>query len=80
MNILVLNCGSSTVKSQLIEDMIFQGSEVAAKAHKTVQEALDELQIRRKGLAASPIIIFFAVLAIYLKRRQIENNQTERSD
>jgi predicted CXXCH cytochrome family protein len=62
----------------LTEDVVSQGIDVATKAHKAGQDALDEHQFRRKGLAVSLIIIFFAVLAIYLKIRQIENNQTEK--
>jgi predicted CXXCH cytochrome family protein len=49
------------------------GIEVALKAHQSGAQALDELQFRRKGLAASLIVIAIAILSIYLKIRQIEN-------
>ena len=48
------------------------GLEVAEKTHKAGQQALAELQLRRKGLAASLIVISLSVLGIYLKIRQIE--------
>jgi predicted CXXCH cytochrome family protein len=45
---------------------------VAEKAEHSGEDALNELQFRRKGLAVSLIIIALAVVSIYLKIRQIE--------
>lgn len=56
-----------------METVINPGLAVARKAHQAGQDALDELQFRRKGLAASLIFISLAVVAVYLKVRQIES-------
>jgi len=55
-----------------VETVTNPGVEVAKKAHQAGIEALNELQFRRKGLAASLVVIFLAVVAIYLKIKQIE--------
>lgn len=55
-----------------LEMVVNPGIEVARKAHNAGQDALDDLQFRRKGLAASLIVIFLAIAAIYLKIREIE--------
>ena len=52
--------------------MVAPGIAVAEKAYRSGQQAMDELQFRRKGLAVSLIIIAIAVVSIYLKIRQIE--------
>lgn len=49
-----------------------RGMTIARKALKQGQDALDELQFRRKGLAASLIVIGLALVAVFLKIRQIE--------
>jgi len=48
------------------------GIEGAMKAQQSGEQALAELQFRRKGLAASLIVIGIAILSIYLKIRQLE--------
>jgi hypothetical protein len=53
--------------------VINPGIAVAKKAHQAGQDALAELNFRRKGLAASLIFISLAVVAVYLKVRQIES-------
>ncbi|MEW6128568.1 MAG: cytochrome c3 family protein [Acidobacteriota bacterium] len=55
-----------------IETAVNQGMDISKKANQAGQDALSELQFRRKGLAASLIIILLAVAAIYLKIRQVE--------
>jgi predicted CXXCH cytochrome family protein len=46
--------------------------DIAAKAKRAGEDAIDELQFRRKGLAVSLVVIALAVLSVYLKIRQIE--------
>lgn len=58
---------------QELEAVAGPGIESAKKAHQAGLAALDELQFRRKGLAVSLIVILMAVVAIYLKIRQIES-------
>jgi predicted CXXCH cytochrome family protein len=48
------------------------GMEIAGKAEQQGLQALDEAGFRRKGLALSLLVIGFAILAIYLKIRDIE--------
>jgi predicted CXXCH cytochrome family protein len=55
-----------------LEASVNPGLEIASRAHQEGRDALSDLQFRRKGLAASLIVIFLAVVAIYLKIRQIE--------
>src|SRR5262249_44269642 len=45
---------------------------VAEKAQRSGEQALDELQFRRKGLAVFLIVSALAVGSLYLKIRQIE--------
>jgi predicted CXXCH cytochrome family protein len=48
------------------------GLDIAMKAQLSGIQALQELQFRRKGLAASLIFILAAILSIHLKLRQLE--------
>jgi len=57
-----------------LKTVLAPGLEATQKARKVGQQALSERQVRRKGLAASLIFIFLAVVAIYLKIRQIERH------
>lgn len=57
-----------------IETAINQGLEITGKAHQAGQEALNEMQFRRKGLATSLLVILLAIAAIYLKIRQLERH------
>lgn len=52
--------------------VVAPGLEVAGKAHQAGVKALADFQFRRKGLAVSLIFIALAVMAIYLKLRQVE--------
>ena len=52
--------------------MVRPGLEVAQKAHQAGVQALDEVRFRRRGLVLSLVVIGVAVLALYLKVRQIE--------
>jgi hypothetical protein len=61
-----------------VEGAVSPGLGVASEAHKAGENALDELQFRRKGLAASLIVIFLAVLAVYLKVRQVSRKQASQ--
>jgi hypothetical protein len=45
---------------------------IAEKAQRAGEDAMHELQFRRKGLAVSLLIIALAVVSVYLKIRQIE--------
>jgi hypothetical protein len=47
---------------------------IAEKARRSGEDALKELQFRRKGLAVSLLVIALAVVSIYLKIRQIEKD------
>jgi predicted CXXCH cytochrome family protein len=55
-----------------LETAVKPGMEIADKAHREGLQALDEASFRRKGLALSLLIIVLAILAIYLKVREIE--------
>ena len=55
-----------------LEVALKPGLETAIKAHQEGDNALADLQFRRKGLAASLVVIGLAVVAVYLKIRQIE--------
>jgi predicted CXXCH cytochrome family protein len=61
---------------EAIETAVNQGLEISGKANQAGQDALSELQFRRKGLGASLLVIFLAVAAIYLKIRQIERRSS----
>jgi predicted CXXCH cytochrome family protein len=55
------------------ETAVNPGLEVAKGTHQAGLDALGELQFRRKGLAVSLIVIFLAVVGVYLKIREIES-------
>jgi predicted CXXCH cytochrome family protein len=55
-----------------LEAVVKPGMDIAGSAHQQGLQALDEAGFRRKGLALSLIIIGLAILAIYLKIRDIE--------
>lgn len=52
-----------------------RGMAIADKSYRMGQEALDELQFRRKGLGASLVVILVALVAVYLKIQQIERHE-----
>lgn len=55
------------------------GLDIATKAEVSGAQALQDLQFRRKGLAASLIFILAAILSIHLKLRQLERKTEGRS-
>ncbi len=55
-----------------LDEVIDASVAIAEKAHRSGEDAIGELQFRRKGLAVSLIMIGLAVVSIYLKIRQIE--------
>jgi predicted CXXCH cytochrome family protein len=57
----------------LLEAAVKPGMEIASKAHQQGLQALDDAGFRRKGLALSLIVIGLAILAVYLKVREIES-------
>jgi hypothetical protein len=57
---------------EALDKVIAPSMAVAEKARRSGEDALNELQFRRKGLAVSLLIIALAVMSIYLKIRQIE--------
>jgi hypothetical protein len=48
------------------------GVDVAARVQRSAEQALEDLQFRRKGLAVSLVVILIAIVSIYLKLGQIE--------
>jgi predicted CXXCH cytochrome family protein len=61
-------------KPDALEEVIAPGVAIAEKARRAGEDAMNELQFRRKGLAVSLLIIAVAVASIYLKIRQIEED------
>jgi hypothetical protein len=61
-------------ESQL-EEEIADGLEIARTAHQMGLQAIQELQFRRKGLAASLLVIVLALAAVRMKIREIEQRK-----
>ena len=59
-----------------IDKVIDPATGVAAKTYKAGEDALSELNFRRKGLVVSLFFILFLAAVVYLKLRQIESRQT----
>jgi predicted CXXCH cytochrome family protein len=57
----------------LLEAAVKPGMQIAEKAHEQGLQALRDASFRRKGLALSLVVIGLAILAIYLKLRDIES-------
>jgi predicted CXXCH cytochrome family protein len=55
-----------------LDAVVKPGMDIAGRAHEQGLQALEEAGFRRKGLAFSLIIIGLAIVAIYLKIREIE--------
>ncbi len=68
--VLVHTFSDATVKAETD-----RGMTIADKSHRMGQQALDELQFRRKGLGASLVVILVALVAVYLKIQQIERHE-----
>ncbi|MFZ0060976.1 MAG: cytochrome c3 family protein [Pyrinomonadaceae bacterium] len=64
---------SSTLE---VDKVIGPASSVAEKTYKAGEDALAELNFRRKGLVVSLFFILFLAALVYLKLRQIESRQT----
>lgn len=58
-----------------VDSLVQSGLSTTKKAHMQGVEALEEVDYRRVGLAASLVVILGAALAIYLKVRQIERRK-----
>ena len=61
-------------KPDVLDKAVAASLTVAEKAQHSGEDAMNELQFRRKGLAISLLIIAVAVVSIYLKIRQIERD------
>ena len=59
-------------KPEALDKVVAPSVTIAEKAQRAGEDAMKELQFRRKGLAVSLVVIALAVLSIYLKIRQIE--------
>jgi len=58
-----------------VDKVIGPGLVVASKTHKAGEDALTELNFRRKGLVVSLVFILFLAGLVYLKLRDIESRQ-----
>jgi predicted CXXCH cytochrome family protein len=58
-----------------VDKVLIPGLEVADKTHKAGEDALKELNFRRKGLVVSLVFILFLAGLVYLKLRDIENRE-----
>lgn len=58
-----------------VDKVVGPGLAVAAKTHKAGEDALKELNFRRKGLVVSLAFILFLAGLVYLKLRDIESRQ-----
>jgi predicted CXXCH cytochrome family protein len=58
-----------------VEKVIAPATDVAGKTYIAGEDALAELNFRRKGLVVSLVFILFLALLVYLKLRQIESRQ-----
>ena len=63
-----------------LDKAVAPGLELAQKARQDAENALAELQFRRKGLAVSLLLIALAVLSVYLKIREIERPTSRTED
>ena len=59
-----------------VTEAVTPGLAIAKQAHEAGALALADFQFRRKGLAVALLFIGIAVLALYLKLRQIERRQS----
>jgi len=60
-----------------LEAVVKPGMDITARAHQQGLQALEEAAFRRKGLALALVVIGLAILAIYLKIRDIEKVSSE---
>jgi hypothetical protein len=66
-----------TFSTDEFEKVIGTGLEIAKKSHKAGENALSELNYRRKGLGISLFFILFLASVIYLKIRTMETKKQE---
>jgi len=52
-----------------------EGQEVAVSAKRAGVAALEELQVRRKGLAVSLVLVGMVLLGLFLKIRQVDRER-----
>jgi len=65
-----------TFSAGRFDKAIASGIDITEAARRAGDIAMAELQFRRKGLAVSLVVIAFAIVALYLKIRQIESQGT----
>jgi hypothetical protein len=58
-----------------VDKVLLPGLEVADKTHRAGEDALKELNFRRKGLVVSLVFILFLAGLVYLKLRDIESRE-----
>lgn len=66
-----------SLSADRVKEVTDQGQELANLAIRQGNEALDELQFRRKGLAVSLVFILILASGIYLKIREIDNRNQQ---
>jgi hypothetical protein len=59
---------------EALDKVIAPSLTIARKAQRAGEDALNELQFRRKGLVVSLLVIALSVVSIYLKIRKIERD------
>ncbi|MCM3906219.1 MAG: cytochrome c3 family protein [Pyrinomonadaceae bacterium] len=64
-----------TSSTREVDKVIGPAISVAAKTYQAGEDALAELNFRRKGLVVSLFFILFLAVLVYLKLRQIESRQ-----
>jgi len=62
-----------------VQKLTDQGVEISQKAYQAGVMALEERDVRRKGLGVSLIFIVLAISGLYLKIRQIESTPRDQS-
>jgi hypothetical protein len=62
-----------------VQKLTDQGVEISQKAYQAGVLALEERDVRRKGLGVSLIFIVLAISGLYLKIRQMESTPRDQS-
>jgi predicted CXXCH cytochrome family protein len=62
-----------------VQKLTDQGVEISQKAYQAGVLALEERDVRRKGLGVSLIFIVLAIAGLYLKIRQMESRPSDQS-
>lgn len=66
-----------SVSKDEMDQAVAPGLETAQRVHQAGEDALRDLQFRRRGLAASLFVIGLAIVGVYLKIRQIESRSSD---